>query len=156
MKVAFCFRTRIELQKGFLDCVISELSCCCKTGEDREKNSIFLGSAFALWSFDSISLWIRNVAVAFMPLQAVVFMENCRNWAEKQMELGRGRVRFLFPKDSCLTSVTKPEGMSTGMWEKAGLPNPGHSGCGEVVVEAHELTLKDCHEGQTCTCLCSL
>lgn len=53
--------------------------------------------------------------MAFMPLEAVVFVENCRNSAEKQTEVGRGRVRFLSLKDSCSACVTKPEGMGAGM-----------------------------------------
>lgn len=63
-----------------------------------------------------------------MPLQAVVFMENCRNWAEKQTEVGRGWERILSLPRIPAGPLTKPEGMDTGMWEKAGLPNPGHSG----------------------------
>lgn len=63
-------------------------------GRQREKIN-FPGISLALLSLDYISLWIRNVSVACMPLQDVVFMENCRNWAEKQTEVGRGWERFL-------------------------------------------------------------
>lgn len=67
--------------------------------------------------------------MAFRPLQAVVFMGNCRNCAKKHMEVGRGGVRFLSPRSSCWTCVTKLERTGTEVWEKAGLSNPGHGGC---------------------------
>jgi len=60
-------------------------------------------------------------------------MGNCRNCSKKQMEVGRGRVRFFSPRSSCWTYATKLEGTLMGVWERDRLPNPGHGGCGEVV-----------------------
>lgn len=58
--------------------------------------------------------------MAFRPLQAVVFMGNCRNSAKKQMDVGREWMRFLTPRISCWTYVTKLKGTGTGVWVKAG------------------------------------
>jgi len=40
--------------------------------------------------------------------------------AKKQMDVGRGWVRFLTPRISCGTYVTKLKGTGTGVWVKAG------------------------------------